>query len=270
MTHDHEAVYLAVASLDFELTPGRASPHGGRTRPMSPSAPRSRRAMAIWRDCSTGSRCTTPHRRSAKVMRAALVPPRDRNRWPLLLAAAALMGLTIAAAAAVGAFRERSPLDGDVVQPSASLPALGDAGVASAVELGWKPETQRQFCRGPGFGAPLDTGTIAEVVSGRLRIPGPRRASRTTRSSTNPCSTSATACWSSRDPLVASDYEWYLVSAWRPGNVFASWPVGWVSRGDHDGSPWITRPSVDPCPTGAVTMGGRRVAASAGAGRVLR
>ena len=38
-----------------------------------------------------------------------------------------------------------------------------------------------------------------------------------------------------------------------PGISMNRWPVGWVSRGDHDGSPWI-RPSVDPCPTGAVTM----------------
>ena len=41
--------------------------------------------------------------------------------------------------------------------------------------------------------------------------------------------------------------------AWRPGNLYASWPIGWVARGDHDGTPWVAA-SADPCPAGTITM----------------
>ncbi len=249
MSHEHEAVYLAVASLDFELSPDErrrmeaglaecpecaeiASSHGDLARlldrlPVHDASPQVRQ----------------------RVLRAALVPPRAQNRWPVLLAAAALLGLTIAVAAAAGAFRERSPLDG-AVAPSPSLPALGDL-ESPLPSIAAEPRSS-DVLSGPGFGAPLDPDTIAEVVSGRLRI---RSAPRVADDSIKhePLLDVGDRLLVLDGPVVASDYEWYLVSAWRPGNLYASWPVGWVSRGDHDGSPWI-RPSVDPCPTGAVTM----------------
>ena len=54
-------------------------------------------------------------------------------------------------------------------------------------------------------------------------------------------------------PVVANDYAWYQVSAWRPGQPGRSWPVGWVARGDHEGSPWID-PAIDPCPSDPITI----------------
>jgi hypothetical protein len=256
MSHDHEAVQLAVASLDFQLSPDERR--------------RMEAGLAACAECAEIAAGHTdlarllgrlpvhdasPHVRQ-RIMRAALVPPRETNRWPVLLAAAALLGLTIAAATAAGAFLERSPLDGRVVAPSASLPALGDldaplpsssAGPASSQDSG-----PGQDLSGPGFGAPLAPDTIAEVVSGRLRI---RSAPRVADDSIKlePLLDVGDRLLVLDGPVVASDYEWYQVMAWRPGNLYESWPVGWVSRGDHDGSPWI-REHIDPCPTGVITM----------------
>src|SRR5918994_5878401 len=125
MSHDHEAVHLAVASLDFELSTGerRRLEAGLAECPECAAIAASHGELARLLD-RLPVHDASPHVRQ-RVMRAALVPPRQ-NRWPVLLAAAALLGLTIAAAAAAGAFRERQPLDLSVVPPSASLPALGD------------------------------------------------------------------------------------------------------------------------------------------------
>ena len=250
MTHEHEAVYLAVASLDFELSPDErrrmeaglaecpecaeiAAGHGDLARlldrlPVHDASPQVRQ----------------------RIMRAALVPPRDQNRWPVLLAAAALLGLTIAAATAVGALRERSPLDGNVVLPSASLPALGD--LASPLPSSSTAPGSTDVLSGPGFGRPFAPDTLAEVVSGRLRI---RSAPRVADDSIKhePLLDVGDRLVILDGPVVASDYEWYEVMAWRPGNLYASWPVGWVARGDHDGAPWIAA-SVDACPAGTITM----------------
>jgi hypothetical protein len=249
MSHEHEAVYLAVASLDFEL-----------------SADERRRMEVGLAECRECAEIAAGHtdlarlldrlpvhdaspRVRQRIMRAALVPPRQ-NRWPVLLAAAALLGLTMAAAAAVGAFRERSPFDGSVVLPTASLPALGD--LDSPLPSSSAAPGSSDKLSGPGFGAPLAADTIAEVVSGRLRL---RSAPRVADDSIKhePLLDVGDRLLVLDGPVVASDYEWYLVMVWRPGNLYASWPVGWVSRGDHDGSPWVSA-SVDPCPTGAITM----------------
>jgi len=250
MSHEHEAVYLAVASLDFELS----SDERRRMEAGLAECPECAEIAASHGDLARLLDRLPVHDASPQVrqriMRAALVPPRDRNRWPLLLAAAALLGLTIAAAAAAGAFRERSPLDGAVVQPSASVPALGD--LESPLPSSSAVPGSSEVLSGPGFGAPLAPDTIAEVVSGRLRI---RSAPRVADDSIKhePLLDVGDRLLVLDGPVVASDYEWYQVMAWRPGNLYESWPVGWVSRGDHAGSPWI-RATVDPCPTGAITM----------------
>jgi hypothetical protein len=250
MSHEHEAVYLAVASLDFELSPDerRRMEAGLAECPECAAIAAGHTDLARLLD-RLPVHDASPQVRQ-RIMRAALVPPRERNRWPLLLAAAALLGLTIAAAAAVGAFRERSELDGRVVQPSASVPALGD--LESPLPSSSTTPRSSDDPSGPGFGAPLDPDTIAEVVSGRLRIRSePRIADDSIKH--EPLLDVGDRLLVLDGPVMASDYEWYLVMAWRPGDLYASWPVGWVSRGDHDGSPWI-RPSAAPCPTGVITM----------------
>ena len=250
MSHEHEAVYLAVASLDFELSPderrrmgaGLAACRrvcGDRRRPHRPGS--TARSAAGARRLAPGA--SAGHAGGPRAARAT-------NRWPVLLAAAALLGLTIAAAAAAGAFRERSPLDGSVVGPSASPPALGD--LESPLPSSSAGPVSSQDLSGPGFGAAARAGHHRRGRVGPARIrSAPRVADNSVKH--EPLLDIGDRLLVFDGPVVASDYEWYQVMAWRPGNLYKSWPVGWVSRGDHDGSPWI-QPSADPCPAGAVTM----------------
>ena len=149
MSHDHEAVRLAIASLDFELTPAE------RTRLEA--------GLAACPECAAiaashvglqGMLTQLPvHDASPivrqRIMRAALVPPR-RAQWQVLLVAAALLGLLLAAAAVAGAFRN-DPLDQLTDAPS-SPPALGD--VVS-------PEPSQSADAGPSASAPPPPPTSA-------------------------------------------------------------------------------------------------------------
>ena len=125
MSHDHEAVQLAIASLDFELTPAE------RTRMEA--------GLAACPECAAIAaghvrlqgllqqlpvHDASPHVRQ-RLMRASLVPPRTRQ-WQVLLVAAGLVGLLLAAAVAAGAFRDRTPLDQLTDVPPTTAPALGD------------------------------------------------------------------------------------------------------------------------------------------------
>ena len=251
MSHDHEAVQLAIASLDFELTPAE------RTRMEA--------GLAACDECAS---IAAGHAELARllerlpvhdasplvrqrVLRAALVPPRSRP-WPILLVAAALVGLLVAAAAAAGAFRT-DPFDQIVDTPSASPPALGD--LESPEPSGpVSPEASSREPAGFGgsvFGIPLPVDSLAQVVSGRLRIRSePRVADDSIKY--EPLLGVGVRLFVLDGPVVANEYEWYQITAWHPQDPSASWPVGWVSRGDHDGTPWI-RPITDACPTGEVT-----------------
>jgi hypothetical protein len=105
MSHDHEAVRLVVASLDFELT---AEERG-----------RMERGLAACGECSDIAASHAELQRllgglpvheaspivRQRVLRASLVPPRS-GQWQVLIVAAALFGLLLAAgAAAIGASR---------------------------------------------------------------------------------------------------------------------------------------------------------------------
>jgi hypothetical protein len=252
MSHDHEAVQLAVASLDFELSPEErrrmeiglaacpecaaiAASHGDLVRlldrlPVHDASPQVRQ----------------------RIMRAALVPPRQ-HQWPVLLVAAALLGLLIAGAAAVGAFRERPPLEAAVVDPSATPPAHGDeeSSAPSSSPAPGSSDSAGDPPALPGLGTPFAADTLAEVVSPRLRIRSePRVAADSIKY--EPLLDVGDRLFILDGPVVASDYEWYQVVAWRPDNLYATWPTGWVARADHDGSPWV-RSSADACPSGTVT-----------------
>ena len=93
MSHDHEALRLAVASLDFELSPSEraaacttglldcadcAEIAAGHSRPRAGLLQR----LPV-RDASPDVR--------ERVLRGALIAPHTRQ-WPVLLAAAALLG----------------------------------------------------------------------------------------------------------------------------------------------------------------------------------
>lgn len=143
MTHDHEAVQLAIASIDFELTPSE------RTRMEA--------GLAACPECATTAASHLEVARLVerlplhdaspivrqRVLRSALVQPRTRQ-WQVLLVAAALFGLLLAGAVAAGAFRT-DPLElitdvqppspsalGDVVSPEQSTSASPSASVSAS------------------------------------------------------------------------------------------------------------------------------------------
>lgn len=252
MSHDHEALQLAVASLDFELTPQEQE-----------------RMQAGLLDCAECAEIAAGHddlermlRRlpvrdaspyvRERVLRAALVPPRDRQ-WPVLLAAAAMLMLLLGVAAAAGAFREAPALPA-VTLPSDAPPALGDID-DDAPSDGPDRGSPRPGESPPGSsfaGAPLTPDTLATVVSPRLRVRSePRVAEDSIKF--EPLLDVGDRLLILAGPVVANDYAWYQVSAWRPGDLGSSWPVGWVARGDHDGTPWLSA-TADPCPRAPVTM----------------
>ena len=184
-----------------------------------------------------------------EAMRAALVPPR-RSQWQVLLVAAALLGLMLAGAAAVGAFRSQ-PVDQLTDVPSSSPPALGDV-VSPEPSRSVDPSASPSDGGGSAFGAPLPRDSIAEVVSGRLRIRSqPRVADDSIKY--EPLLGVGARLMILDGPVTANDYDWYQVAAWDPKDPQATFPAGWVARGDHDGTPWISE-TADVCPTGEVTI----------------
>ena len=92
-----------------------------------------------------------------RIMRAALVPPRQNNRWPVLLVAAALLGLAIAAAGGGGR------LPGPVAARSQRRPAVRRRSRRTATSIRQRRRLRRSPDRarsrsGPGSGAPLARG----------------------------------------------------------------------------------------------------------------
>jgi anti-sigma factor RsiW len=120
MSHEHEAVQLAIASLDFELTPAERT----RMETGIAACPECAAIAAGHIDLARMLERLPVHEASPivrqRVLRAALVPPRARP-WPVLLVAAALFGLLLAAAAAVGAFRT------DPFDPISDVPPVSPA-----------------------------------------------------------------------------------------------------------------------------------------------
>ena len=173
MSHEHEALYLAVAALDFELSPDEYARMEAGLAECAECAD----AVASHQEVARllerlPTRDASPYVRE-RVLRAALVPPRQRPQWSLMLVAAALLGLLLAAAFAVGAFKEKGPLDASVVLPSASAPAHGDEALpepSTSPEPG-ASDVAQEPAGSSKFGAVLTPDTLAEVVSGRLRDP---------------------------------------------------------------------------------------------------
>ena len=249
MSHEHEAVYLAVAAFDFELSPDER-------RRMEAGLAECRECAEIAASHGDLARLldrlpvhdASPQVRQ-RIMRAALVPPRQtpvagparrggparlgdrggRGRGRVPRPAAARSQRRPSAGVAPGTRRRRLATPSSSPEPGSSE---SDPDPASARRWRRTP-SPRSFPAGCG--------------SGR------RRASPTTRSSTSRLLDVGDRLLILDGPVVANDYEWYEVMAWRPGNLYASWPVGWVARGDHDGTPWIAA-EVDACPNGTITM----------------
>ena len=245
MIHEHDDLVLASAAIDFSLTPDEAD--------------RLRRAIA---DCPVCAERAVAYRRQVqllaelpalepseavrrRVAMMAMTGGRSRPSTPLLLLAAAfLIGALLAvAAAAGGAFQDRTfgelpPVDGST-QPGPSTIAIAPSRPAPDASQPVGPG-------GPGAPPTLAIDSIAEVVSNNLRVRSlPRVVAESIKF--EPLLSIGDRLFVIAGPVNADDYDWYQVAVWRPSNADATWPIGWVVRADHDGTPWVEAVSLS-CP----------------------
>ena len=230
MIHEHEQLEIASAAMDFPLAP---DVERELALELADCPVCSERAAAYKAQMRLMARLPVVNASEAtrkRVTAAALGRRVDRGSPMLLLVAAALLlGLTLAVSAFVGAYlvRPTAP-DLGVVERSPSADAT--------TVLEEPPSTSS-----PGAPvAAIPSGTIVEVVSGNLRVRSqPRVANDSTRFV--PLLQTGDRLFVVAGPVRASDYDWYKVvpintTSDRPGDGL---PRGWVSRGDHDGTPWI-------------------------------
>ena len=251
MIHDHEALELASAALDFELNPTES------------------RALAdALADCPVCAERAAAYREqrlllaelprldvSAETRRrvtAAALSGRTEARPPiLLLAAALLLGLVLAGVAIVGAMIDRTsqPHLG-IVDPTTS--PRGNEPSPSLVLRDTSPVPSAP----PGAvgRSSLPADSIAEVVSRNVRVRSePRVAEDSIRY--EPFLQVGDRLFVIQGPVVANDYEWYEVApiGMGPTRNSTTLPSGWVARSDHDGTPWIA-PADAVCPEGSTEI----------------
>jgi hypothetical protein len=251
MIHEHE-LELAAAAIDFELTPAER-----------------RRLDAAIADCSICSRAAASYRRDATMMAAlpvvdasptvrrqveraaGLRPQRTSLNWVLL--AAAMLGLLVTSALVVGAISQLRRNDLSQVEPSPAptqtpAPSSAPPSVPVPDVIALDPPSGDLANVGP----PLAHDSMALVVTDNLRI----------RSApfVGDLSTKYQRLLDDGDrlfvidgPVIAQNYEWYQVKAWRPRSPSVSWPVGWVARAGHDGEVWFRSTTVG-CPASPISV----------------
>ncbi|MFL5769198.1 MAG: hypothetical protein ACJ765_03895 [Chloroflexota bacterium] len=244
MIHEHEALELASGAIDFGLSPELE-----------------RELAETYRDCPICAERAASYHEQIRLMRrlpvldasahtrqrvtAAALSGRGDTRSPLVLALAAalLVGLLLAAAAAAGALLNRQPrLLVDVTSPAAP------SGSIVVAEASSEPVASSDLSGG-GFADDLPADSIVEVVSSNLRVRSePRVADDSIMY--EPLLQVGDRLFVVEGPVRASDYDWYRVEPVNtdPTRPFDRLPSGWVSRGDHDESPWIA-PAADKCPS---------------------
>jgi hypothetical protein len=249
--HEHDALPLASAAMDFPLTAAETQRLNDAVADCPVCA---ERAMAYRRQGRLIAELPTlevPYATRRRVMHAARIGSRPDTRTPmLLLAAALLIGALLAVAAAVGgAFNpdrrltELPPVES--VSPSAPAVAVPSPSL----------EPAQSEDPGSGTGTNLPPDSIADVVSSNLRVRSQPRVA-TDSFKFEPLLQPGDRVFVIDGPVVANDYDWYEVAAWRPSTPSVSLPMGWVARADHDGTPWIqgTTPDCPAAPTIALVI----------------
>jgi hypothetical protein len=244
--HEHDALLLASASLDFDLPPDALED----LRAALADCPVCAERAASYREQSrliARLPAIDVSPATARRITAAAMSGRTDTRSPnLLLAAALLLGLLLAIAAVAGALRdETKPID--LLEAEASLPAASIVPVASFARAA-SPSPEPSEPSSVGSAGTYRPDSIVEVVTANLRVRSqPRVASDSTLF--EPLLQPGDRLFVVHGPVIASNYEWYQVAPIgsdpdRPGFAL---PSGWVARGDHDGTPWIASVTPD-CP----------------------
>jgi hypothetical protein len=246
VTHEHE-LELAAAALDFELTP----------------AERARLDKAIT-ECSVCARAALAYRRQATLLqalpvvdasaavrmhveRAAGLRP-QRTPWTWALLAAALLGLVLTGVLIAGSnLNRQNPIVEVAPTPvPTATPAPSIAPSPDVIAL--DPPSGELANVGP----PLTRDSLALVVTDNLRLrsaPFVGDLSVRHKRLLQPDD----RLFIVDGPVIAQNYEWYQVKAWRPRQPSVSWPIGWVARAGHDGEVWL-RASSGTCPSQPVDI----------------
>jgi hypothetical protein len=241
--HEHDALELASAAIDFGLTPTEAERLRDAVADCPVCAERAaayRRHMRLLADLPPLEPSSATRRR---VMQAARTGRTVDTRTPmLLLAAALLLGALLAVAAAVGGvFDDRRPRE--LPRLDAANPSPSTIVAIASQSAGPSPSAGL----GGGTGSILQADSIADVISNNLRIRSqPGVAADSIKY--EPLLKIGDRLFVIGGPVVADDFDWYQVAAWRPSRSSPSWPVGWVARADHDGTPWV-QAATPTCPT---------------------
>ena len=239
MIHEHEALELASASLDFPLTPEEQQELDAALADCEICAERVAAYRSQHRLMAQIPAFEVSEQTQRRIMKAAVAGRADSRPPMLLLAAALLLALTLAMVAGVGALlnRQQQTPDLGVAEPSSSPIAT----VAPSLTL---PTPAPVASPSPGVvGAPdaIPKDSIVRVVSDNLRArSAPRVADDSVRF--EPLLKTGDRLFVVGGPVVADDYEWYEVA---PVNIddkrpWSTLPSGWIARGDHDGTPWVT------------------------------
>jgi hypothetical protein len=250
--HEHEPTQIASAAIDFPLPPDVA-----------------RELEIDLRDCPVCAERAASYREQIWLMRrlpvldaseatrqrvtAAALRGSAQTRSPMLvlLAAALLVGLLLALTAAAGALlNSRPPRLTDAASPDPSRPVAGLASSAPSA-----PSSGDLTGGSTVFPDALAADSIAEVVSGNLRVRS-KPAVATDSVKYEPLLQEGDRLFVVEGPVVADNYDWYRVvpigsASSRPTGDL---PSGWVSRGDHDATPWIVKAEPD-CPAAPVEIG---------------
>jgi hypothetical protein len=252
LIHEHEPTQIASAGIDFALPPEVV-----------------RELEMDLRDCPVCAERAASYHEQIRLMRrlpvldaseatrqrvtAAALRGSAETRSPMLvlLAAALLVGLLLALTAAAGALlNSRPPQLTDAASPEPSRP------VAGLVSSAPSPPSSGDLTGGSTvFPDALAADSIANVVSGNLRVRS-KPAVATDSVKYEPLLQAGDRLFVVEGPVVANDYDWYRVvpigsESSRPT---ADLPSGWVSRGDHDATPWIVKAEPD-CPAVPVEIG---------------
>ena len=236
MIHEHEALEVASAALDFPLSPAAARELELALRDCPICAERAagyRDQQRLMKQLPAFEVSDATRRR---IVKAAVTGRADSRPPMLLLAAALLLGLMLAVAAIAGSYFDRQQKPNlSVTEPFTSPAASADPSLAVAT-----PAPVGSDATSIGSGGAIPADSIMVVVSDNLRV---RSAPRVADDSIKfePLLRIGDRLFVIQGPVVANDYEWYEVApvgidGERP---WFTLPTGWVARGDHDGTPWV-------------------------------
>lgn len=232
MTPHDEFLELAAAAIDFGLEP---SEQAALDAHLAACTPCRRRVIALRHDA----------RMVRDIPPFVLAPERAQTIWQRidqprrvsgptlrLIAVAALLALLAVSAVGVGAalLRDREDLS-EAVTPPPIAEATPAASPPATIAPSASPS--QQLPRPAGF-AP---DTIVEIVVPDLRVRTAPTVDNAISAKLEPLLGTGTRLEIIEGPVLADDYEWYLVQA-------IGWPHrGWVAAADHDGEPWIEDPA---------------------------